>query len=182
MFAHIGQSNSESLLGGTVLALFLISMILIIALRSVKIGLLSLIPNLVPVGIGFGLWAIMDGMVGMSLSVVAGMTLGIVVDDTVHFLSKYLRARREKGYSSEEAVTYAFTHVGQALIVTTFVLIAGFMVLTFSTFKMNADMGLLTAITIGIALFIDFFLLPPLLMAVDKTTSKQVNYESMDAR
>lgn len=182
MFAHIGQSNSESLLGGTVLALFLISMILIIALRSVKIGLLSLVPNLVPVGIGFGLWAIMDGMVGMSLSVVAGMTLGIVVDDTVHFLSKYLRARREKGYSSEEAVTYAFTHVGQALIVTTFVLIAGFMVLTFSTFKMNADMGLLTAITIGIALFIDFFLLPPLLMAVDKTTSKQVNYESMDAR
>jgi len=82
---------------GTTLALIGISLILIIALRSVKIGLLSLIPNLIPAAMGFGLWGLLVGEVGLSLSIVAGMTLGIVVDDTVHFLSKYLRARREKG-------------------------------------------------------------------------------------
>jgi len=109
----------------------------------------------------------------MSLSVVAGMTLGIVVDDTVHFLSKYLRARREKGYGPDQAIHYAFTSVGVALITTTVVLIAGFLVLTFSSFKMNSDMGLLTAITIGIALIIDFLLLPPLLMKLDGKIHEQ---------
>ncbi len=168
MFAHIGQRNAHSLLSGAIIALVLISLILIFALRSLKLGLLSLIPNLVPVGIAFGIWGLIDGQVGMSLSVVAGMTLGIVVDDTVHFLSKYIRAYREKDYTSAQAITYAFTHVGQALTITTLVLVAGFLVLTLSTFKMNADMGLLTAITITIALIIDFLLLPPLLLMLDE--------------
>lgn len=168
MFAHIGKRNVESLIGGTSLALVAISMILIFALRSFKIGVISLIPNLIPAGIGFGIWALIDGKIGMSVSIVAGMTLGIVVDDTVHFLTKYLRARREKGFSAEQATLYAFTHVGQALVVTTVVLVAGFSILTLSTFKLNADMGLVTAITIAVALIIDFLLLPPLLMALDK--------------
>ncbi len=169
MFAHIGMRNAQSLLLGTTLALILISFILVAALRSVKMGLISLIPNLVPAGIAFGVWGLLDGQVGMSVSIVAGMTLGIVVDDTVHFLSKYLRARREKGYDAKQACLYAFTHVGQALVVTTLVLVAGFMVLALSTFKLNADMGLVTALTIGIALIVDFLLLPPLLMALDKS-------------
>ena len=178
MFAHIGHRNANSLVLGTILALFAISMILVVALRSVKIGLISLVPNLVPAGIAFGIWGLVDGQIGMSVSIVAGMTLGIVVDDTVHFLSKYLRARREKGYNSAEAVRYAFTHVGQALLVTTLVLVAGFMVLVFSTFKMNADMGMLTAITITVALIVDFLLLPPLLMALDSKKAVPLNLAS----
>ena len=168
MFAHIGHRNANALVVGTVLALFIISMILMVALRSFKLGLISLIPNLVPAGIAFGIWGLIDGQVGMSVSIVAGMTLGIVVDDTVHFLSKYLRARREKGLDSEAAIHYAFSHVGKALAVTTAVLVAGFMMLVMSTFKMNSDMGLLTSITITVALIVDFLLLPPLLMALDK--------------
>ena len=173
MFAHIGVRNAHSLLGGTTIALILISFILIAALRSFKIGVISLIPNLVPAGIAFGIWGLVNGQIGMSVSIVAGMTLGIVVDDTVHFLSKYLRARREKGYSAQEACLYAFTHVGQALVVTTLVLVAGFMVLALSTFKLNADMGIVTALTIAIALIVDFLLLPPLLMALDKGKHRQ---------
>ncbi len=168
MFAHIGYRNIRSMLKGTTIALVLISLVLIIALRSVKIGLVSLVPNLVPAAMGFGLWGLLVGEVGLALSVVTGMTLGIVVDDTVHFLSKYLRARREQGLDSADAVRYAFSTVGMALWVTSFVLIAGFMVLTQSAFKLNADMGLLTAITIGFALVADFLFLPPLLMKVDK--------------
>jgi predicted RND superfamily exporter protein len=168
MFAHIGQRNIRSMLTGTSLALVLISLILIFALRSLKIGLVSLIPNLAPAAMGFGLWGLLVGEVGLALSVVAGMTLGIVVDDTVHFLSKYLRARREQHLSSADAVRYAFSTVGMALTVTTLVLIAGFMVLTQSPFKLNSDMGLLTAITIAFALAADFLFLPPFLMKVDK--------------
>ena len=87
------------MLVGTTTALILISFLLIIALKNVKLGLLSLIPNLFPAAMGFGLWGYLQGEVGVALSVVAAMTLGIVVDDTVHYLSKYLRGRREQGLS-----------------------------------------------------------------------------------
>jgi predicted RND superfamily exporter protein len=164
MFAHISKRNIISMLKGTTLALVMISIILIFALRSFRVGGLSLIPNLVPIGMAFGLWGLFVGEVGLALSVVAGMTLGIVVDDTVHFLSKYLRARREKSMDREDAVRYAFSTVGTALWVTSLVLMVGFGILAFSHFQLNAGMGLLTAITLGLALVADFLFLPPLLI------------------
>ena len=168
MFAHIGKRNVTSMLAGTTLALIVISFILILALRSRRIGLISLAPNLIPAGMAFGLWGLMVGQVGLSLSVVAGMTLGIVVDDTVHFLSKYLRARREKGMDEKEAVRYAFNTVGVALWVTSLVLVMGFLVLSQSHFSLNSDMGAMAAITIAIALIMDFLFLPPLLMKLEE--------------
>ena len=167
MFANIGRRNSGSMLMGTALALVLISAILVLALRSVKIGLISLIPNLAPAAMGFGLWGIFVGQVGLSLSVVTSMTLGIVIDDTVHFLSKYLRARREQGLSSTESVHYAFKTVGRALITTTIVLVGGFLVLATSAFYLNSSMGLLTAVIIVLAILADFLFLPPLLMKTE---------------
>lgn len=179
MFSHISQRNIESMLVGITVALILISVLLGIALRSLRFGLISLLPNLAPAAMGFGLWFLIDGQVGLGLSVVAGMTLGIVVDDTVHFLSKYLHARRDRGKTSKAAVGYAFGSVGKALWVTTLVLVAGFMVLAQSSFKINADMGLLTALTILIALIVDFLFLPPLLMKLDDDGS--VNTPAGDA-
>jgi len=180
MFAHIGQRNIISMLIGTTLALILISILLGIALKSWKFGFISLLPNLAPAAIAFGLWGLLSAQVGLGLSVVIGMTLGIVVDDTVHFLSKYIRARREKNASSENSVRYAFDNVGRALWITTFVLVAGFTVLAQSSFKLNADMGFLTALTIFIALVVDFLFLPPLLMLVDK--SKNLSSEGASAQ
>lgn len=167
MFAKIGDRNIKSMLIGTTVALILISIILMFALKSWKIGLISLVPNLVPAAMGFGLWGVLIGEVGLSLSVVTSMTLGIVVDDTVHYLSKYLRARRELGYDAEKAVKYAFKTVGMALVTTTVILVAGFLILATSAFELNSGAGLLTSIVISLALLADFLLLPPLLMALD---------------
>ncbi len=167
MFSYIGMKNIVSMLGGTTIALILISLILIFALRSFKYGLLSLIPNLVPAGMAFGVWYLISGEIGLGLSIVTAMSLGIVVDDTIHFLSKYLRARREKGLGAEDAVRYAFSTVGIALWVTSVALVAGFLVLSTSSFALNADMGLLTAIVIALALIVDFLFLPPLLIYLD---------------
>lgn len=168
MFAHIGERNIKSMLGGTAIALVLISLLLVFAMRSAKMGVVSLVPNLVPAIIAFGIWGIFVAQVGMSLAMVAGMTLGIVVDDTVHFLSKYLRAREEKGFGTKDAIRYAFANVGKALVTTTIVLVAGFTVMTFSSFSLNSDMGIMTALTISIALIIDFLLLPALLLTYEK--------------
>ena len=164
MFAHLGKRNINSMLTGTTVALVLISAVLIFFLGSIKYGFISLLPNLTPALAAFGIWGLTVGQVGIGLSIVTGMTLGIVVDDTVHFLSKYLRARREKGLSSEDAVRYAFNNVGLALVVTSLVLIAGFMILAQSHFYLNSSMGLLTSVVIALALIIDLTFLPPLLM------------------
>lgn len=167
MFAHIGQRNIRSTLIGTVIALAFISLILIFALRSFKIGLISLIPNLAPATMAFGLWGLTVGQIGFAMSIVASMSLGIIVDDTVHFLSKYLYARREKGMPPEQAIHYSFSTVGKALWVTSLVLVSGFLVLSLSDFAFNSGTGSLMAMTIICALVADFFLLPPLLMKLD---------------
>ncbi len=167
MFAHIGETNMASMLSTLPITLVLISALMIFALRSVRLGVISLVPNIAPAIIGFGLWALISGEINLGLSVVVTLTLGIVVDDAVHFLSKYQRARKE-GQSAEQAVRYAFHTVGRALWITTVVLVAGFSVLALSGFRLNADMGLLSAIVIFIALVVDFILLPILLMIFDK--------------
>ncbi len=167
MFAHIGETNMASMLSTLPITLVLISALLIFALRSVRLGLISLMPNIAPAVIGFGLWALISGEINLGLSVVVTLTLGIVVDDAVHFLSKYQRARRE-GQTAEQAVRYAFHTVGRALWITTVVLVAGFSVLAMSSFRLNADMGQLSAIVIFIALVVDFLFLPTLLILFDK--------------
>lgn len=167
MFAHISERNIESMLRGTVLAFALISLTLALALRSVKLGLLSLVPNLVPTVIAFGIWGGLIGEVGMAVATVTACSLGIIVDATVHFLSKYLRARRERGASSEDAVRYAIATVGAALWITFAILAVGFGILGLSSFQMNAHFGLLVAITIAAALAADFLLLPTLLMRIE---------------
>ncbi len=170
MFAHISERNIKSMLRGTTVALVLISALLIVALRSLKYGAISLLPNLAPGILAFGVWGIVVGQINLGLSVVMGMTLGIVVDDTVHFLSKYLRARREHGLPAEDAVRYAFSSVGAALVVTSIILMVGFLVLAQSSFQINAGMGKLTAITIACALLADLLTLPALLVWLEAKT------------
>ncbi len=102
------------------------------------------------------------------------LTLGIVVDDAVHFLSKYKHARNS-GMNAEQAVRYAFHTVGQALWITTVVLGAGFFVLASSDFRLNSDMGQLSAIIIFIALIVDFLFLPTLLIFFDRKDNKGIS-------
>ena len=174
MFAHIGETNMASMLSTLPITLILISALMIFALRSMRLGVISIVPNMAPAIIGFGLWALISGEINLGLSVVVTLTLGIVVDDAVHFLSKYQRARKQ-GQNAEQAVRYAFHTVGRALWITTIVLVAGFTVLAMSTFRLNADMGQLSAMVIFIALVVDFVFLPALLMRFDTASYAQEN-------
>lgn len=178
MWSHLGSTSSTSAILGALFALLLISIILTLVFKSIRYGLVSLIPNLLPAGIGYGIWALHSGMLQMSQMMVLSITIGIVVDDTVHFLSKYLRARREQNASTQDAVRYAFKHVGAPLWITTVVLVAGFGLLITSSFVPNSDLGSLTAIILLAALTLDFFMLPPLLMLIDKDTATDLARES----
>ncbi len=167
VFAHLSLRNINSMLRGTITAMVLISFILIWIFKSVRVGLLSLLPNFIPAIMSFGLWGYLVGHVGIASSVVIAVVFGIVVDDTVHFLSKYLKARRE-GLPAPEAVRSTFHMVGHALWTTTAVLSVGFLVFATSGFEVSWALGLLVTITIVFALVADFLLLPTLLIAIDR--------------
>ena len=173
MFTFIAQRNIEAMVTGTIIAIVAIAFIMMLALRSASMGLLSMVPNGLPILAAFGAWALLVGYVGFSVAAVASLSLGIVIDDTVHFLTKYMRARREKGLGGPDAIRYAFETVGAAIIFNTIILMAGFSVMIFSAFQINSEMGKLTTLTIGFALVLDFLLLPGLLLAVSKDKAGQ---------
>ena len=167
VFAHLSERNIEGMLRGTIVAMALISMILVGVFRDLRLGLVSLVPNFLPAAMSFGLWGFMIGRIGLAASVVAAMTFGIIVDDTIHFLCRYRRARLE-GRPPAAAVQYTFRSVGRALWTTTIVLALGFLVFASSGFELSWALGLLVTITIVFAILTDFLLLPPLLMAIDR--------------
>ena len=168
MFAYIAERNITAMMWSIPIALAAISVLLIFALRSLRFGLLSLIPNLLPLGMAFGIWGIYNGTINFTMSICLGMVMGIIVDDTIHFFAKYLRARRELGMSPEDAIPYAFRTVGTALVVTSIILICGFLILATSAFTPNNGMSQLTAIAIATALIADFALLPPLILLIER--------------
>ncbi len=164
MFTYISERNMQNMVVGTVLAIVAIAVIMMFALQSVRLGVLSLVPNGLPILTTFGAWALLVGEVGFSVATVASISLGIIVDDTVHLLSKYVRARGERRLSVEDSIRYAFHNVGTAIVVNTVILTAGFLVMTTSAFKMNVDLGLMTVLAIVFALILDFLFLPALLL------------------
>ncbi len=172
MFAEIGRRNTRSMIVGDLVGVTLTSIVMIFALRSVKFGLITMVPNLVPLGMSLGLWGLLVGRIGMDVAPVTAMSFGLLVDDTIHNMDKYLYARRKLGKSPEDAIRYAFSTVGVAMVIASLILIVGFLVLTFSSFQFTSTMGLLTAITIALALPAEFLLLPPLLMMIDRKTGR----------
>lgn len=173
VFSGMGKRNAYSMISGTFLALLLISACIMYAMKSVKYGFMSLLPNLLPALTAFGVWGLINGYINLASSVVACLTIGIVVDDTVHFLSKYVRARKEQNLSSEQAVLYAFKTVGVALVSTSIILVGCFGVQAFSHFGPAAALGLLSSITIFLALVVDFFFFVPFLLVFDKDKDAQ---------
>ena len=162
MFAHISERNVSAMIEGNLLAVAVIALMLAVALRSLRLALVSLLTNLVPVAAAFALWGWFVEDVGLALSAAFGMTLGIVVDDTVHLLSRY-RDARTAGDDPEAAVRSALLGVGPALIVTTVILLVGFACLAASSFALNGLLAQITMLTIALALIFDLLLLPALL-------------------
>lgn len=164
IFAHLSFSNIRGMLAGTAIAVLIIALILALALRSWKLGLLSIIPNMLPAFVAFGVWGVVIGEINLGLSIVTSMTMGIVVDDTVHFLTHYKYAIEHCGCDRQDALTRALQQSGHAIIVTTLILMLGFVVLATSDFSVNANLGILTAVTLAIAIIGDLIVLPALLL------------------
>ena len=173
--SHSIQRNIENMLQGTFVAMVIVSLLLFAIFRSIRLGMVSLIPNFIPAAMAIGLWGHLVGEVGVPAAVVTAIAFGIIVDDTIHFMTKYTESRKA-GKLPSESVQVAFRSVGRALVTTTVVFGLGFMVFGTSGLVGNQVLGLLVGITVIIALVADFLFLPPLLMLLDETkeTSEQI--------
>ena len=168
IFTYMVEAIVNSLLYGLFIGILLITLIIGLFFRSYLLPALSIFPNILPIGMGFGLWGLFVGDVGFMVAVGMGSTLGVIIDFTVHFLSKYELARKEFKKSVEESVIYSFETVGFALIIMTVVLALGFSVLNLVTFIPIQDFAKFSVICFIGGLIINFLFLPNLLMKFDK--------------
>ena len=170
MMGYVAQSNIISMLTGCLFVAAFVCFSMIIAFRSIRLGLLCMIPNLLPAIVAFGLCGIFIGEIDMGTAMIFSMTLGVVVDDTIHFVVSYRRLRIEGGLSPHEAVHDTYSLVGRAIIITSLVLCIGYMIPVFiAELRMNVQMYALSVVCIGTAMIADLFFLPALLIKTDKT-------------
>lgn len=172
MFGKLMKIAIPGMLKGLLVSFVFITVVLMLTFRSVKVGIYSMIPNIWPIGFVFGMIGFLGIPVNMSVAVVGMITMGIAVDDTVHFLTKYIRGRDYEGLGQRESILFAYRQVAAPLIFTSIILIMGFGTLTQSDFVLNSDMALYCTIVIALALFADFVLLPATILKFDGKFTK----------
>lgn len=167
MFSDISRTMLESMMVSAPFSLVLVILALMISLRSVRMGILAIFPNLAPLAVGLGLWGMTGWDMNFSMTTIISMTIGIIVDNTIHFMSKYLRARKEAGLSSRQSVRYAYSCVGVPLWTNAIVLVAGFGVMTLSPMVFCDNMGVLSTVVIVASLISNLVMLPAMLLYAD---------------
>jgi predicted RND superfamily exporter protein len=168
MFSKMAHENIPPMIIGTVGVLAVAALVISIGLRSPRLGLISLVPCLMPIGLAFGVWGLISGHIGIALSVVSTAALGIIVDDTIHVIARYKAARRGGEMNVHDACEYTVRHVGGAITTTTLVLSAGVGLLGFSSVQPTHEMGIWMAVTFLFAWLCTLVLLPQLLTRLDR--------------
>lgn len=167
LFSKMALENIPPLIMGTLAVLIFATVVVAVALKSVRLGLISIVPNLLPIGLAFGTWGLVSGHVGIALSVISTAGLGIIVDDTIHLLERYKEGRKGGRATPSEACRHAVRRVGGAITITTMVLVVGIGLIGFSQVQPTHELGLWLAITIAYAWLCDLLLLPQLLTRFD---------------
>ncbi len=154
------------------LAVLVIWVIMIPALSSWKLGLLSLIPNLFPLAFNFGIMVLLNIPLNTATALIAAVAIGMAVDNTIHFLTIYARDRGV-GYARRDAVDRTIAGKGVAMIASSVILVIAFGVLLFSRFIPTIQFGLLSAVMILTALVGDMLLLPALMVSAGTSRPRQ---------
>jgi len=152
----------DNLLQGLALALIIVSILMGFLFKSLRMVIVALIPNIIPLLFAAGLigWLGIDLEAGVSI--IFAIVFGIAVDDTIHFLSKY-KLERVKGRTKEQSLEVCYTETGKALTITSVILFFGFLVMLLSNSLPTNTVGLLISVTLVVALIFDFYLLPILI-------------------
>lgn len=149
------------------IALVVITILMILLIGRVRIGLLSMIPNLTPILLMLGVIGFFNLPMDLFTMMVASIAIGLAVDDTMHFMHNFRRYYDQSG-DPVRAVHETLQTAGRAMLVTTIVLSLGFFIFAFATMSNVRNFGLLTGFTIITALLADYLLAPALMVLVNK--------------
>ncbi len=167
MFAHMQKDVTDTLLYSMSLAIVLVSVVMFLIFRSVRLIWVFLIPNILPIVLVLGVMGWLGINIDLGVAVSGAIILGVAVDDTIHFLVKYFEARK-KNLSIEEAFDYVLKYAGKAILFTTIILSTAFAIFMGSKFTPNFNFGIVTASALILAFVVDMLLLPALLSVSEK--------------
>ncbi len=167
MFAHMQHDVTATLINSITLAVVSISLVMLLIFRNWRMLPIFIVPNILPIALVVGVMGWLHIDIDMGVAIAGAIIIGVAVDDTIHFMVKYIEARK-RGDNLEEAMKYVLSYAGSAIIFTTFVLSIAFLVFVFSDFNPNYHFGIVTASALVIAVLVDLVALPALLMLIDK--------------
>jgi len=174
LLARTISNAIKSMAKSYVMALGIITILMIILIGRVRIGLLSMIPNLAPILLTLGIMGWMNIPMDLFTMMVGSIAIGLAVDDTIHFMHNFRRYYENSG-DPVEAVHETLHTTGRAMLVTSIVLSIGFYIFTFASMNNLYNFGLLTAFTITMALVSDYFIAPALMVVVNRKKQNVLN-------
>ena len=166
MFAHMQHDVTNTLLESITLAVVMISFVMILIFKNWRMLPIFIVPNVLPIALVVGVMGWFGIDIDMGVAIAGAIIIGVAVDDTIHFMVKYIEARK-RGDSLEDAMKYVMSYAGSAIIFTTLVLSLAFLVFIFSSFNPNYHFGVVTASALVIAVIVDLVALPALLILID---------------
>jgi hydrophobe/amphiphile efflux-3 (HAE3) family protein len=161
----------ESQIRSFSVAVAVVALLLIVQLRSFRLGLLAMIPNLLPILVGLGGMAMLGIPLNPGTVMIAAVAMGVVVDDSVHVLAAYQRHAQTPD-DRLTAIRHAVTDVGRPVVITSLLLAMGFLVLVFGSFEPSRQIGQVVALVVVAALLADLLLLPALLSFLDRPDAR----------
>ncbi len=165
--------TAEGMLSSFLVALAVITLFFIVLFRSLRYGLLSIIPSVVPIVLAAAVAGYLGVFLDQSAVVVFAMTMGLAVDDAIHVMSRYLTFK-QSGASTKTAIRHAMNESGRAVLFTSIVLVFGFSVLCFGSFTTVVNVGLFGSIIMLLALIGDLIFLPAILFLLDGDETAEV--------
>jgi len=163
LFSYMQIELTNSFVKSILLALTLVTLTMIFTFGSLKVGMLSMIPNVIPLMLTAGVMGIFKIHLDVGTTMVSCVAIGIAVDDTIHFLSKFQDSIRD-GMDRISAIRYVYRQAATPIIFTSVILVLGFGIFVLSKFKLNVNFGILTSIVLFFAAVCSLFLLPAILL------------------
>ena len=165
--AHLSELNINSMVYGLGGSIFLSALIIGSFLKKLKLGVATLFAILIPVVSGFGVWGLVTGTIGLASTAIVALTIGIVVDDSIHLAYRYMDGRVRLNMDSWHSAAYGIHRVGTAITTSSIVMIGGLSALLLSAFEVNSSFGACTCLIIGLALLFNLLVFPRVLVWAD---------------
>ena len=158
--ANLTLNNTKEMTAGIGFTVLLASVLVFFWKKSIRLSIICFLACVAPIMIGLGLWMLFVGEIGLAVVVVISVTIGIVIDDAIHLISRYTSFRENPSRTRQEATAKTIRTVGAAIATTTIAMGTGFAALSFSGFGINAALGFCTVLVLVVSLLIDLVAVP----------------------